>query len=129
MRNCVRSIRIVTFMAVVSALVCAGTPGSFRGTILDAPAASSGTRWIYVQARNGMARKVEISHARVSFDETIPAADRHGDPADALLPGAEVRVSAEQGTDGEWKASRIEILKTAGSSRPSPTQSLLLLLP
>ena len=129
MRNCVRSIRIVTFMALAGALVCAGTLGSFRGTIVDAPPANSGSRWIYVQARNGLARKVEISHARVTFDETIPAADRRGDPAEALLPGAEVRVSAEQGTDGEWKASRIEILKTAGSNRSAPTRSLLLLVP
>ena len=128
MRNCVGSPRLIAVAVVIGVLAWAGTPGSFRGTIVDAPPASSGNRWIYVQSRNGAARRVEISRARVTYDEDIPAADRHGNPADALVPGAEVRVSAEQGSDGEWKASRIEILKTADSNRHPATQSLLLLV-
>lgn len=90
----------------------AGTPGSFRGTIVDASGATTGKRWIYVQGRNGMARRVEITRARVIYDNDVAAPKTGSNPADALTVGAEVRVTAEQGSDGEWKASRIEILRS-----------------
>lgn len=98
-------------------VLMAGTPGSFRGTIVDGPSAVTG--WIYVQGRNGMARRVEIAHARVAYDEEVPAAERRPKAEDGLVIGAEVRVTAEQGSDGEWRASEIEILKTAGASHGS----------
>lgn len=56
---------------------------------------------------------MEISHARITYDEDVPAANRSGKSADALTTGAEVRVTAEQGSDGEWRASKVEILKQA----------------
>jgi hypothetical protein len=99
----------------MAALLTAGTPGSFRGTIVDGPSAQKG--WIYVQGRNGMARRVEIAHARVTFDEDVPADQRRAKPEDALVVGAEVRVTAEQGSDGEWRASEVEILKIVGNGK------------
>lgn len=96
---------------VLSAWTNAGTPGSFRGTIVDGPQASAGKHWIYVQGRNGMARRVDISRAQVTYDESVPASTRLAKPENALTPGAEVRVTAEQDDNGEWRASRIEILK------------------
>ena len=87
----------------------AGTPGSFRGTIVDGPSVQKG--WIYVQGRNGMARRVEVAHAHVTYDEEVPTSERSSSPEDALVIGAEVRVTAEQGGDGEWKASAVEVLK------------------
>ena len=95
----------------------AGTPGSFRGTIIDNPQA--GKRWIYVQGRNGMARRVDILHARVIYDEDVPAAQRRPKPEEELTPGTEVRVEAEQGSDGEWRATQVEILKAAVTTRPA----------
>jgi hypothetical protein len=92
-------------------MVSAGTPGSFRGTIVDGPHDAVSKNWIYVQGRNGMARRVDISHARVSYDESVPTATRLAKPEDALTAGAEVRVTAEQGSDGEWRASQVEILR------------------
>jgi len=94
----------------MSAALSAGTPGSFRGTIVDRPH-SSEKNWIYVQGRNGMARRVDISRARIVYDEDVPTAGRLAKPEDALTDGAEVRITAEQGSDGEWKATRVEILK------------------
>ena len=113
--------QFVFLAAIVAASVTlpAGTPGSFRGTIVDAPNSSPGKNWIYVQGRNGTARRVEVSRANVSYDEDVPQANRVQNPSEALVPGAEVRVTAEQGSDGEWKASTIEILKAAVSSRQS----------
>lgn len=103
--------RILLALLLFSAMVRAGTPGSFRGTIVDSPGA--GKDRIYVQGRNGMARRVDISRARVSYDEDVPAAIRLPRPDDALTAGTEVRVTAEQGDDGEWRASRVEILKSS----------------
>lgn len=95
----------------------AGTPGSFRGTIVDGPQADK--NWIYVQGRNGMARRVEISHAQVVYDEDVPAAERRPKPEEALTTGTEVRVEAEQGSDGEWRASQVEILKAPVTTQPA----------
>jgi hypothetical protein len=97
-------------LMTLSILVSAGTPGSFRGTIVDGPH-DAGKHWIYVQGRNGMARRVDISHAQISYDDDVPAADRVPKREEALTAGAEVRVTAEQGSDGEWRASSVEILK------------------
>lgn len=111
---------MVAFLTVLSLPAWTGTPGSFRGTIVDNPQAGKG--WIYVQGRNGMARRVEISHARVIYDEDVPAAERHPRPEEALTPGTEVRVEAEQGSDGEWRASTVEILKAAVAAEPGQKQ-------
>ena len=119
MRNFAGVVWICGFLLLAAIAAVAGTPGSFRGTIVDSPDATSGKNWIYVQGRNGTARRVEISHARVGYDEDVPAADRRSHPEDALTPGTEVRVTAEQGSDGEWRASRIEILKAAVSRQHS----------
>ena len=55
------------FLAGTAAV--AGTPGSFRGTIIDEPRDAVGKNWIYVQSRNGMARRADISSARVTSDD------------------------------------------------------------
>ena len=110
MRELRKSFWTVTLILGIGVAVSAGTPGSFRGTIVDGPH-SGEKNWIYVQGRNGMARRVDISRARVIYDESVPTAGRLAKPEDALISGAEVRVTAEQGSDGEWKASRVEILR------------------
>ncbi len=110
------------FLALVLglAVLAAATPGSFRGTVVDNPNSAKG--WIYVQGRNGSARRVEITHAKVVYDEDVPAAARRPKPEEALTPGAEVRVTAEQGSDGEWHATQVEILK-AGAGAESNRQA------
>ncbi len=110
---------ILTVVLSLAVLVSAGTPGSFRGTIVEGQGSTAEQGWIYVQGRNGMARHVEISQAKVIYDEDVPAAERRSKPEEALTPGTEVRVTAEQGSDGEWRASRVEILKSEGNTRSS----------
>jgi hypothetical protein len=104
------------------AIVATATPGSFRGTIVDNPSAAKG--WIYVQGRNGTARRVEISRAKILYDEDVPAAERRPKPEEALMPGAEVRVTAEQDSDGEWHATQVEILKVAVGTQQSSNEPL-----
>jgi hypothetical protein len=103
---------LTTLVLATTLLLNAGTPGSFRGTIVDGASPEKG--WIYVQGRNGMARRVNIAHARVAYDEDVPASERRPKAEDGLLVGTEVRVTAEQGSDGEWRASEMEILKVEG---------------
>jgi len=119
MRTSLYQFGLVALVFAVCALLCAGTPGSFRGIIVESTDATAAKNWIYVQGRNGMARRVDTSRARIGYDEDVPAADRHSQPSDTLVPGVEVRVTAEQGSDGEWRASRVEILKPAIKTQAS----------
>jgi len=122
MRDLKHGIGVVVGLLVVSTLCWAGTPGSFRGKIVEkAPSAPVEKNWIYVEGRNGMVRRVEISHARVEYDEDVPREDRGRAPREVLIPGAEVRITAEQGSDGEWKASEVEILALSASEENSAT--------
>ena len=93
----------------------AGTPGSFRGKVVEGAQGTSDAGWLYVQGRDGSVRRVDISHASVGYDDTVPADQRKPAAREQLAAGAEVRVTAEQGRDGEWRASRVDILKTAPS--------------
>jgi len=113
------SLWIVQLTLILWLPASAGTPGSFRGTIVKGPHPGSEKNWIYIESRNGMARRVEVSHARVTYAPTVPAADRSSRPQDALAPGAVVRVTGEQGSDGEWKAGSIEILRTGTLEKAS----------
>ena len=98
----------------------AGTPGIFQGKIRQDAKPTPG--WIYVQSRNGMLRKVEISRARVTYAPSVAAADRGADPVQDLIRGAEVQVTAEQDSSGEWRASHVEIMKVEHRSLESGGQ-------
>ncbi|ABF41569.1 hypothetical protein Acid345_2568 [Candidatus Koribacter versatilis Ellin345] len=101
---------------VISVPLIAGTPGSFRGTVVDGPEHSDA--WVYVEGRNHTIRRVEVSAAKVHYDSEIPTSDRKS-PIPKVLPlGTQVRITAEQDDRGEWKATDIEILKSEPSSDP-----------
>ncbi len=95
--------------ALLPALLTAAT-GSFRGVIVRGPDENPG--WIWVKGANGMLRKVGVSGARVLYDNAVANIDRERQPELSMKSGAEVRVTANQDSDGEWRASKIEILKT-----------------
>src|SRR5215471_7749517 len=75
MRELRKSICVAALILGICAVANAGTPGSFRGTIVDGPHAAE-KNWIYVQGRNGTARRVDISRARVVYDEDVPTGTR-----------------------------------------------------
>ncbi len=91
----------------------AGTPGSFRGTVVEGDQGSPREGWLYIRSKNGSIRRVDISQATVGYDEAVPADQRKATAREQLVIGAEVRVTAEQGSDGEWRALRVEIVKPA----------------
>ena len=99
----------------------AAISGTFRGIIVRAPEGEASHGWIYVQGRNGNLRRAEVSHATVIYASTVPQDLRKQVPARSLTAGAEVRVTASQDGEGEWRASRVEILRVRASHpRPRP---------
>ncbi len=113
--------RRMSLLATVSALALAvplllqATPGTFRGVIISGPEQTPG--WIYVRGANGMTRRVGISRAHVEYADSIPASKRAKMPESAIATGVEVRVTAEL-TEGEWRASRVEILRLKADGPP-----------
>lgn len=92
-----------------TAWLLAGTPGSFRGTVVPGPDKSNA--WVYVEGRNHAVRRVNVSSAKIHYDEEISASGRQK-PVPKVLPiGTQVRVTAEQDDGGEWRATDVEILK------------------
>ena len=102
----------VLLLSLLPTTLCA-TPGSFRGVIVRGPEDSPG--WIWVKSANGQLRKVGIDGASVVYDDAVPRTDRERQPEMSMKSGAEVRVTANQDGEGEWRASKIEILKLKGT--------------
>jgi hypothetical protein len=88
--------------------------GTFRGKIADPPSNVPAIKgWIFVEGRNQMLRRVEVAHAEIVYGEEVPASSqRHNCNSDCLIKGQEVRIIAHQDASGEWRAKRVEILKT-----------------
>jgi hypothetical protein len=112
--------------AVLSASAFA-TEGTFLGTIVDPPAQQTAAPgWIFVQGRNHMIRRVDVTHAAI-----IPAQKPSGGQSgkcgpECLAVGQEVRITAEQDTAGEWRAKRVEILSPEPGKTPAPKRSSAL---
>jgi hypothetical protein len=101
---------IVLFIA--ASPLFAGTSGSFAGTVVDGPDSSG--QWVYVQGHNQSIRRVNISQAKIRYDDDVPKSERKSPLPRALPAGTRVRVTAEQDEAGEWRANVVEILeKTA----------------
>lgn len=102
----------VLFLLFALTLPSWAVDGTFQGRVVDPPVDQPSPRgWIYVQGRNHMVRRVEVSHAAIVLNESIPASQRRKCTIACLMAGQEIRVTAEQDRSGEWRAKRVEILK------------------
>ena len=111
---CCRSVVSLLLLFLGLSLPAFGTDGMFQGRVVDPPANQpvvSG--WVYVLGRNHALRRVEVSHAAIVFANDVPDDQRRQCGMECLIPGQEIRVTAEQDSSGEWRAKRIEILKLA----------------
>ena len=99
---------LLTF--VFTSLPVFATKGVFQGRVVEGTKREAG-RYIYVAGRGGYMRRVNIQRCRVRFGVDVPPSQRVANASDSLKDSAEVRVTAEQGNDGEWTASEIVILK------------------
>ena len=117
--SAMRKMAVPTFLVFLLMATClwADTPGTFRGVVIHGPDITPG--WMYMKGANGQVRRVSISRAQVVYSEAVPATERQKMPALSIGTGAEVRVTAQQDKDGEWRATRIEILSLHGVIEPS----------
>lgn len=107
MRNLALTLTLAVLL-ISSVMTWGDTPGTFRGVVVHGPEIMPG--WMFLKSANGQVRKVAISRAQVVYSESVPAKERQKTPALSIATGAEVRVTAQQEADGEWRAIRIEIL-------------------
>jgi hypothetical protein len=105
----------------VMPLMGAKTPGVFRGVLVESPKGETATGFVFLRARNGNMRKVETTKAVVAYDESVPKDQQTVSAAEALKPGADVRITAEQEGDGEWHASRIDIMGSQAARQQMST--------
>ena len=117
-----RKMAAPTLLALLLAATAmwADTPGTFRGVVIHCPDMTPG--WIYMKSANGQVRRVGISRARVVYSESVPENERQKVPALSIGSGAEVRVTARLDKDGEWRATRVEILSLHGTSTIEPSE-------
>ncbi|MBZ5631130.1 MAG: hypothetical protein LAO06_19940 [Acidobacteriia bacterium] len=99
---------VAAILLISAAFVWADTPGTFRGVVIHGPDITPG--WMYLKSTNGQPRRVGISRADVVYSDSVPAGERQKLPAMSIVSGVEVRVTAQQDKDGEWRATKIEIL-------------------
>ena len=100
---------LVLFVFVAAAFAA---DGSFTGQVVNGPNLDANKKWVFIQGARGPVRRVDIREAKVSFGSTVKKQDRAAKPEDGVREGAEVRVVASQ-VDGEWKASKVEVVKVA----------------
>ncbi len=108
MRKLALPLAAAAVLLVFAALLWGDTPGVFRGVVIHGPDITPG--WMYLQSANGQVRRVGISRAQVVYAESVPARERQKMPAQSIISGADVRVTAQQDKNGEWRASKVEIL-------------------
>jgi hypothetical protein len=91
------------------------SPGIFQGKVIEPPMdVPVRPGWIFVQGRNRLLRRVEVSHAIIVFGQQIPPNYRRKCGPECLEVGQEIRVTADQDSAGEWRAKRVEILRLTG---------------
>ncbi|MGE5322639.1 MAG: hypothetical protein ACM3SW_07245 [Actinomycetota bacterium] len=102
----------VLFSAILLSVSLPAVDGMFQGRVVNAPPSAPGKPgWIFVQGRNHMLRRVEVAHAVIAFGNNVPVSQRHNCDFRCLEVGQEVRIVAEQDSQGEWRAKRVEILR------------------
>lgn len=101
----------IATIVLFSGLVFAeGTVGIFQGLVVSGLSRNSAT-YIYVQGKNGNIRRVRVTGAKVYYADTIPVSQRITSALQCLQEHPEVRVTAEQAGNGEWKAQEIAIVR------------------
>jgi hypothetical protein len=89
----------------------AASPGTFRGEVVEPPQGERSMGVLFLMGRDGNVRRVIVTRAAVVYAETVPTGDRVKPARRALIPGAEVRVTAlVDAKSGEWTASKVEVI-------------------
>ncbi|MBZ5567871.1 MAG: hypothetical protein LAO06_18230 [Acidobacteriia bacterium] len=110
---------VAAILLISAAFLWADTPGTFRGVVIHGPDITPG--WMYLKS-GGQTRRVGIGRADVMYSDSVPAGERQKLPAMSIVSGAEVRVTAQQDKDGEWRATKIEILTLHAQPELEPSE-------
>jgi hypothetical protein len=111
----------IAAVLLISTALWSDTPGTFRGVVIHGPEITPG--WMYLKSANGQMRRVGIDSAHVVYSNGVPAKERQKQPAMSIASGAEVRVTARQDENGEWHATKVEILSLhGGASTVEPSE-------
>ena len=106
-----RDVGIGLVLLVALSSVALPTDGTFLGTIVSPPGQEPAAQgWIFVQGRNRLVRRVDVTHATIVSLEKPSSEEGKKCGIECLAIGQEVRVTAEQDAGGEWRAKRVEIL-------------------
>jgi hypothetical protein len=113
-----KQIRLASLVALLlltpgvsTSVLWAGAAGTFLGEIVSPPRGETSAGLVYLMGRDGYVRRVIVARAAVVYDTSVPSGDRTQSPRKALVPGAEVRVTAlVDAKSGEWTASRVEVI-------------------
>lgn len=104
-------LHLVIALLLLASGLWAETPGTFRGEVVPPPRGERSTGLIYLMGRDGNVRRVIVAQAAVVYDPAVSTGDRIQPARQAIIPGAEVRVTAlVDATSGEWTASRVEVI-------------------
>lgn len=102
---------LIAVLLVFLPLTALAVDGTFQGRVVNPPIDQPAVPgWIYVQGRNHLLRRVEVSHAEIVLGMNVPSSQKHKCTMDCLSAGDEIRVTAEQDRKGEWRAKKVEIL-------------------
>jgi hypothetical protein len=96
---------------LLSSGLWAENEGTFRGDLVRVSQGKQAAEAIYLQGRDGNVRCILVARAAIVYDEAAASADQKQAARLALVPGTEVRVTAQMDAQsGEWTASRVEII-------------------
>jgi hypothetical protein len=105
------SLLIAFFILMSSAASYAQSSATLCGDVLKTPHAERMRDVVYVQGQTGNVWRVELAHAEFVFDAAVEGKDRAKPARKAMVPGANIRVTAiVDAATGEWTASRVEIV-------------------
>ncbi|MGH9565484.1 MAG: hypothetical protein ACRD4I_05845, partial [Candidatus Angelobacter sp.] len=71
--RCCRAISVVYALLLLFPMGLWAAEGMFQGKVVDPPVSGPHRPgWIFVQGRNHMLRRVEVTHAKITFGEQVP---------------------------------------------------------
>lgn len=100
---------LLVVLLFASTLSFSATVGNFSGRLVSGPGGDSSHHWIYVLGNKGSVRRVDVSHATITYGSGYRKGDRRSDASESLREGVQVHVIASQDSAGEWKASRVTV--------------------
>jgi hypothetical protein len=120
----------LTLLIAFACLPVMAVTGVFQGRLLQPDGWDAGSGWMFVQSPNKSVRRVEIRTAHLRYSDEIPKHARKKELADGLRDADQVRVTANQRSDGEWSAQVVEILTLQPEpDRPGTTLAVLQPVP